>query len=162
MKFTFPWLQQKIKKMSNNVYWHEIEHEKGFRMLYVPKQTSMQYIRCDQLTQAMKDFGDMPCLVYRKQLMNEHGQMDYDEFNVILLFREKLINGKIRIQENHVFRPLLPQWTYLDGDLYHGFKVNCEHEEALESFNQKWIQSILELPDIRLLAVTGMLEYKES
>ena len=160
MNLTFDLLKEKTTNIMSNTPWDIVDCTNDeFKSVHRTENISLHYIRYDELTRTMNQVQKIPCLLYRKKRVHQD-EVVFDYFIAVIFYQEKFIMGEVMIQKNTFFYEPCMQWRYLDDEWCHDSPVEIEYVKALESFNQQLTEFILELPDIRLYVVTGLLNQK--
>lgn len=144
----------------SNSFWDIVNCTNDeFKSVHRRENISLHYIRYDELTRTMNQVQKIPCLLYRKKRVHQD-EVVFDYFIAVIFYQEKYLMGEVMIQKNASFCEPCMQWIHLDDEWCHDRPVEVEHVKSLESFTHQFITFILELPEIRLYAVTGMLDQK--
>lgn len=151
--FTFEELRKRtLNLVEHNKKWVLTENDSDrFSAYYSQGKIDLQYTACNHLTRQMNT------LVYRRKEIKQ-GELKKDLFIAVYDQEEKEVSMEIIVQQegDHcqpevIVRYIQEGWTF-------DYQTEVSWNDKMEHFMNDLIQAIQDLPEFRLLAVTGLLE----
>lgn len=151
--FTHTLKEIKLKEEVWNVNEHTHDH---FEIQKKYAHLAFRYTRCDSLTKAVNQQQDIPCLVYRKEQIENQKMPFYDMFEAIQQYKGKWYTLTITVKLLGI--DCIPRIEWAEMSKSWNPFPNKEEVNDERAFEQTLLDCIQELPEFRLYAVTGMLE----
>lgn len=162
MDCTFDQLKTHIRNRTNPNFW-TISHKEENKITLSNTQgvAFNHYEACHPLTDQMKKQYGPDCLVYRFQIMRQD-HLEREHYHLITSHQEKWFQCKVIIRFHETLQKGAGEWNRLSSTWLELYSIEKEVIPNMKEMQQTFEQAVLDLPEFRLYAVTGMLSIKNN
>lgn len=160
MELTFDLFREKYTHIieTADVWNIEINNEQEFKASN-DQGRIWHFKRCDEIMDRLNRIQPVTCLVYHKKI-EEKNVMEQEVFHAVRYYNENLVMAEIKMKVCGQICQSDVIWVQLTENWYQGGIV--PNKEPLQEFESLLMESICELPEFRLYAVTGLLSHQQK